>query len=364
MTNFIEKVKFSTIVAMLLSMVSNINLYADEAYDRLTLSDAVRVALENNVQQRISLQAAAIAESQYQEALSAHWPTINLQVTVMRMDEDPTFSFPGTRVSIAGLAAPLNAALFGGVPFIPSTINSAPQKVKLMDRDTATATLQMMLPLYTGGKITSIVIQANLGKEIAKEEYQRSTLQVVRDVKRYYYAVKLTQVLAGLAHDNVETLETTCDLTKSMYEGGSETINKLDYLKTEMAVNYAKSLETEFSAKKKSATAALVHAMGVPWNTAIKITADEFSKTNRQPALENIIAEAQQFNHDMGIIKLAVKVAVEQVNEAKSAYYPQIAFTGILRRIENSYDGGLVNDDNRNSWTIGVVMNMPIYDFG
>jgi len=364
MTNFIEKVKFSTLVAMLLSMVSTINLYAAEAYNRLTLSDAVRVALENNVQQRISLQAAAIAESQYQEALSAHWPTINLQVTVMRMDEDPTFSFPSTRVSIAGLAAPLNAALFGGVPFIPSTINSAPQKVKLMDRDTATATLQMMLPLYTGGKITSIVIQANLGKEIAKEEYQRSTLQVVRDVKRYYYAVKLTQVLAGLAHDTVETLETTRDLTKSMYEGGSETINKLDYLKTEMAVNYAKSLETELSAKKKSATAALVHAMGVPWNTAIKITADEFSKTNRQPALENIIAEAQQFNHDMGIIKLAVKVADEQVNEAKSAYYPQIAFTGILRRIENSYDGGLVHDDNRNSWTIGVVMNMPIYDFG
>jgi outer membrane protein len=364
MTNSIEKVKFSTLAAMLLLMVSTKNLYAAEAYDRLTLSDAVRVALENNVQQRISLQAAAIAESQYQEALSAHWPTINLQATAMRMDEDPTFSFPGTSVSIASLAAPLNAALFGGAPVIPSTINSAPQKVKLMDRDTATATLQMMLPLYTGGKITSIVNQASLGKEIAKEEYQRSTLQVVRDVKRYYYAVKLTQGLAGLAHDTVETLETTRDLTKSMYEGGSETINKLDYLKTEMAVNYAKSLETEFYAKEKSATAALVHAMGVPWNTAIKITADEFPKTNRQPALENLIAEAQQFNPDMGIIKLAIKVADEQVNEAKSAYYPQIAFTGNLRRIENSFDGGLVNDDNRNSWTIGVVMNMPIYDFG
>lgn len=364
MINFVNIVKLSSLVVMFLTVVSASNAYGTESYERLTLNDAVRIALENNVQQRISLQAAAIAESQYQEALSAHWPTINLQASAMRMDEDPTFSFPGTSVSIAGLAAPLNGALFGGAPVIPSTINSAPQKVKLMDRDTATATLQMMLPLYTGGKITSIVNQASLGKEIAKEEYQRSTLQVVRDVKRYYYAVKLTQGLAGLAHDTVETLETTRDLTKSMYEGGSETINKLDYLKTEMAVNYAKSLETEFSAKEKSATAALVHAMGVPWNTAIKISEDEFPKTIKQPALENLIADAQQFNPDMGIIKLAVKVADEQINEAKSAYYPQIAFTGNVRRIENSYDGGLVNDDNRNSWTIGVVMNMPIYDFG
>jgi outer membrane protein len=351
MKNFVEKVKFSTLAAMLLSMVCTTNLFAAETYDRLTLSDAVRIALENNVQQRISLQAAAIAESQYQEALSAHWPTINLQASAMRMDQDPTFTFPATSFTIP--------TGFGALP-----VTVPEQKVKLMDRDTATASLQMMLPLYTGGKITSIVNQASLGKEIAKEEYQRSTLQVVRDVKRYYYAVKLTQSLAGLAHDTVETLETTRDLTKSMYESGSETINKLDYLKTEMAVNYAKSLETEFSAKEKSATAALVHAMGVPWNTAIKITEDEFPKTNRQPALENLIAEAQQFNPDMGIIKLAVKVADEQINEAKSAYYPQIAFTGNVRRIENSYDGGLVNDDNRNSWTIGVVMNMPIYDFG
>ena len=66
----------------------------------------------------------------------------------------------------------------------------------------------------------------------------------------------------------------------------------------------------------------------------------------------------------MGIIKLAVKVADERINEAQSAYYPQVAFTANVRHIENSYDGGLVNEDNKNSWTIGVVMNMPILDFG
>jgi len=337
---------------------------AAEVYDNLSLNDAVNIALKNNVEHRISLQAAAIAESQYQEALSAHWPTINLQASAMRMDEDPTFSFPGTSVSIAGLAAPLNGALFGGAPVIPSTINSAPQKVKLMDRDTATATLQMMLPLYTGGKITSIVNQASIGKEIAQEEYHRSTLQVVRDVKRYYYAVKLTQGLAELAHETVETLQTTRDLTKNMYEGGSGTINKLDYLKTEMAVNYAMSLETEFSAKEKSATAALTHAMGVPWNSTIHIADGDFPKTGNQSALESLVSQAQQFNPDMGIIKLAVKVADERVNEAKSAYYPQVALTGNVRHIENGYEGGLVNEDNKNSWTIGVVMNMPIFDFG
>jgi hypothetical protein len=59
------------LTCFLLLIVSE-KLIASDVYNKLSLNDAVRIALENNVQQRISLQAAAIAESQYQEALSAH----------------------------------------------------------------------------------------------------------------------------------------------------------------------------------------------------------------------------------------------------------------------------------------------------
>lgn len=365
MFGFITQMRFNFYsIAVLMMCFSNTTLLAAETYNQLALNDAISIGLKNNLQQRISLQAAAIAESQYQEALSARWPTVSFQASAMRMDEDPTFTFPGSSVNIASIAAPLNAAMFGGAPVIPSTLDSGKQKVKLMDRDTATATLQMMMPLYTGGKIASVVNQANLGKEIAQQEYHRSTLQVVRDVKRYYYAVKLTQELSELAHETVETLESTRDLTKSMYEGGSSSINKLDYLKTEMAVNYAKSLETEFLAKQKSAVAALNFAMGLPWNSLITIADHDYPKSNNQPVLENMMSQAQQFNPDIGIIKLAVKVADERINEAQSAYYPQVALTGNVRHIENAYEGGLVNEDNKNSWTIGVVMSMPLLDFG
>lgn len=67
-----------------------------------------------------------------------------------------------------------------------------------MDRDSTAETLQMILPLYIGGKITSIVNQASLDKEIAQEEYKRCSLQVVRNIKRYYHAVKLTHWLTAL----------------------------------------------------------------------------------------------------------------------------------------------------------------------
>lgn len=106
MASFVKKVKLSTLAVMYLLVLSASHAYAAESYQHLTLNDAVRIALENNLQQRISLQAAVITESQYQKADSARWPTINLHAIAMRMDEVFTFTFPVTSVSIAALAAP------------------------------------------------------------------------------------------------------------------------------------------------------------------------------------------------------------------------------------------------------------------
>lgn len=78
MVNIKKNVRFKTIfVSMLLFTFSLSHAFAADNYDNLSLNDAVDIALKNNVSQRISLQAAAIAESQYQEAMSAHWPTVS-----------------------------------------------------------------------------------------------------------------------------------------------------------------------------------------------------------------------------------------------------------------------------------------------
>ena len=362
----------STLLATFICLLINNSAIASEQYQQLTLAQAIDIAMMNNNEKKISLQAAAIAESQYQEALSARMPNISLQASLMRTDEDPTFTYPSTNIPISGIAAPLNGALAGlagagilppGLS-VPSDIAVPQQKIKLMDRDTAIAQIQLMYPLFTGGKISSIIQQADIAKDIAKQEYQRSSLQVMRDVKRYYYAAQLTQGLQQLSQETVESLEGTRDLTKSMYEAGSATVNKLDYLKTEMAVHYTRSLASEFAAKHQSAIAALQHAMGIAMDSQISLASNEFAQANHSQNYAQLFVQAQQFNPQLGMMKLAVNISDAKVTEAKSAYFPQIAITGNIRHIENDLNTGLVNSDNRNSWTIGVAMSMPLFDFG
>lgn len=339
--------------------------WANPAYDNLSLRQAIDIAIANNHEGAISYQAAAIAESQYQEALSARWPTLTLQVGFQRRDESPVFVFPSSSIPLGNLGTALGAALGPLLPpgaSIPATITVPEQRVKLLNRDTTATSLQLVYPLYTGGRISSLISQANYGKEIAKEELRRTNLQIVRDVKRYYFAVQLTEGLMATAHDTVALLETTRNLTKKLYEGGSASLNKLDYLKTEMAVSYAKSVEADFETRHKAAKAALIQTMGLPWNSEVRLTDPLSVKPANTADLDLLVKQANDFNPQIGMLKLAVKASSAKIDEAHSGHLPLVALTGEATHYQNSYDKGLAADANRNSWIIGISMNLPLFE--
>lgn len=348
------------LLSLLMTIMNSSHSIADNVYNNLSLKQSIEIGLANNIERKISLQTAAIAESQYQEALSAQWPSLTMQGSFQRRDEAPTFVFPSSSIPLGGLSGAISAAL-GGAP-VPSSINVPEQKVKLFNRDTTMTSVQMLYPLYTGGKISSLISQANFGKEIAHEEMRRTSLQVLRDVKRFYYAAQLTRSLTDTAHDTVDLLSATRDITKKIYEGGSSTVNKLDFLKTELAVSYAKSVEADFAARHQSAIAALVNAMGLPWNSQVSVTDSLNAKVSTNQEMNQLVQQASEFNPQIGVLKLAIKVADAKIDEAKSGHLPQVALTADATHINNSYNSGLTNDVNRNGWTIGIGVSLPLFD--
>lgn len=343
-------IKFLTLLASSVLLLSiSLRAFSAEDYTNLSLKQAIEIALSNNIERKISYQSAAIAESQYKEALSARWPSLTLQGSFQRRDEAPMFVFPSANIPVPMLG--------------PSAGIVVPeQNIKLFNRDTTVTSLQMMYPLYTGGKISSLISQAEIGKEIAQQEMRRTSLQVIRDVKRYYYAAQLTQSLNETANNTVSLLTTTRDLTKSIYEAGSESINKLDYLKTDLAVSYTKSIAADFSAKHKSAITALTNAMGLPWNSQITPTDRLNTKQINSPEIDALVRQANEFNPQVGILKLAVKAANAKIDEAQSGHLPQVGITADASHIQNSYNAGLSNDANRNNWTIGIGVSLPLFN--
>lgn len=344
---------------------------------KLSLEDAIRIALENNRNLKISHNALQIADAQYQQALSARYPQLNATASFMRMDQDPNFQMKGSfnlPQEFTGLLGALvqDVAGSGGTntlpyamnPTLQSSLSSVPidMDVKQMDRDLGVLRLDMIYPLYTGGKVDAIIRQATLNKSIQSEEARRSEAEVIHDVKRYYYGAILSDQLSRETHDTLERMKTVKDLTETFYQGGSLKVKKTDYLRISTTVNMIESMDEEMRSNTELAKSALINAIGLPWNSDITLTQNSFSSPQLNAALSTLIDDAYRFNPMRNQLRLAIDVQSAKIDEVSSGYLPNIALTANAQKLLNSYDAGVVNDTNKNSWTIGVGLQWNLFE--
>ena len=353
----------------------------------LTLDDAIRIALENNRNLKISQAALQIADAQYHQALSARYPQLTATASAMRMDEDPSFLMKGSftlpqdianGLALSGavtqdeinalysgsnthstLINTLNAAQAGMLPAQNIPLN---MDVKQMDRDLGVLRVDMTYPLYTGGKVDALIRQAALNKSIQSEENRRSEAEVIYDVKRYYFGAMLAQRLSHETQITLDQMKVLKELTESFYKGGSLKVKKTDYLRISTTVSMIESMNEEMLSNVELARSALVNSTGLPWNSTISLAETEFESPKLNQNLNTLIEEAYRFNPMINQLKLAVDVHSAKIDEASSAYLPSVALTANAQKLFNSYDGGVVNDTNRNSWTIGVGLQWNLFE--
>ncbi|MCU7807151.1 MAG: TolC family protein [Candidatus Thiodiazotropha sp. (ex Semelilucina semeliformis)] len=322
---------------------------ADEviSYD---LDQAITTALENNRLRTISQQSLEIAEAQYQQAQSAYWPTLSLNASFQRRDESAIFEYPEMNFDLApGMLPPVN---------IP------PQEIDILGRDTSLYSLEMTYPLYTGGKRSSLVKQARIGIDIASKEVHRTDLQVVQDVKRYFYAALYTRQLRDLAEEITISFEVLRDVTQAFYEGGSNSVNKLDLLQSRLVHALADATLAEITAKHESSLAALAFAMGLDWREEINLKNPAYPTTVDNTELEILVEQALQFNPQVGQLSLAVDAYEAKIDEAQSDHYPMIGLTASLDGFNNNLDGGLSTETNEDSWKLGIGMQLKLFNGG
>lgn len=216
-----------------------------------TLADCIGMALNHQAKQRISEEALKAAEALKKQAASAYWPRLDASALYSITDEDPTFIFPESTVQLPETFSQIMSALLG-MNFDLPPMPVPEQRVRLMDNRNLAASVELTLPLFTGGIRSSLNRQADLGVEIARNEVRRTRNEIIRDVRKTYYAVILTDHLRAIGRDTYERLNATLDLTESLYMNGSGRVQKTDYLKNKLIVDNIQALLVELEKKRKS----------------------------------------------------------------------------------------------------------------
>ncbi len=321
-------------------------------YQNLTLDDCIRIAVERHQSLQVSQAALEMAEAQYYQAMSAYWPQLDINVSASRADQDRTFSLQGA------VSLPSELANIG-----PKPIKSIPldMKLKLVDRDILSASINLTYPVFTGGKRHAVVNQAEQGIEIAKQGIRKSTLSIIRDIKRFYYGAEFARQMEQLTSDTLERFQVIEELTELLFKNGSLKVKKTDYLRTKTTTAITRALLHEAHYATELAYQALANAMGLDWSEQITVQFDqEPFKLNKD--LQELIDDAQNFNPDIQQLSLAVMASGEKITEARSGYYPRLGLGVTGHKIWSDFDSGLINSDNREGWTIGVELKWNLFD--
>jgi outer membrane protein len=324
------------------------------------LAACIESALENNRRRPASRYAVEMAEAQHRQALAGYWPQISLQGGYQLQDQDPNYIFPAYNFTLPmGGTIPISIPGAGSVP--TNTIAIPEQDIKLMDRDSFRASVRGSWLLYDGGMRKGFREQAEGRVEMMRQEARRTDLEIVDSVKRLYHGAVLATQLHQVGKDSLARMEATLSLTETMYKEGSGTVKKTDWLGNKVMVESLRSMVALLEKNELMARAALANTMGLPWNAAVRPVDREMPFTPFSNRLDDLVGTAYRFNPDWAGIEAGMQAAEGAVRTARSGHFPKLAMTGELFKWWNDYDAGMATDRNKEGWSVGMGVEIPIF---
>jgi outer membrane protein len=351
--------------------------------EQLDLARCVTLALKNSHRIKAAESSIDIARARHGQALSSRYPDIWARLAATRLDDDPNFIFPASTIAVPAsvietppMVVTLPANAFGPgfppanvplpvpgstIPIPAQTFQVPEQHVTLMDRTMLTGSLSAVYALYTGGLASSRVAQAKAGIEVARQERRQTDAEVVYDVTRTYYGLVLARTLRTVAQETLVRMEATLDLTESLYKTGSGRVKKTDYLRHKAMVDTIRSMVAEFEAQEQTARAAL--ATVVEWDSPNDIdVADRDLPGSTDPvAIESLVERAQATSPPIAQVQAGLLALKADVRAAKAGHLPRVGLFANVNLVGNSYDAGIVTPDNKTMWSVGVGVDVPVF---
>nr|WP_321398772.1 TolC family protein [uncultured Desulfobacter sp.] len=309
------------------------------------LDACLEQALENNRRRPASRFALEMAQAQHRQTLAGYWPQITARGGYTRLDEAVNFNL-ATEFSLPGLSP------------VPIPVDA---DVEILVEKSYTAEIEATWLLYDGGMRKGYREQTQGLVDMMKQEVRRTDLEVIDDVKRFYWGAVLARKLHQVGLDTLSRMNATLNLTETMYKEGSGTVKKTDWLNNKVMVDTLRSMVALLEKNKLMSRAALANTMGLSWNKSVE---PEDTKIPLSPFIIDtgeIVEQAYAFNPDWAKVEAGINAAAGALKTAQSGFFPKLALTGELHKWWPNEDGGLATPENKQGWSFGVGVEIPLF---
>ena len=313
--------KKALIGAVFLSVLSLGTAFAQEAPQSvsLDLNKAVRMALENNSDVKISSSELDAAKAGLDAARAARWGSIDFAHSTGR----------NMRYKTAAGA----------------TLATGP-----VGTNSSTNTVSISVPIYTGGKLEGQIEEAK-----ANQKYYEYGMNSAYQTTRYnaakgYYDVLESINTVNLQKETVDRLAEHLRNTQSQFNVGVSA--KVDVLRSQVELVDAQQTLTQAQNSYDVAVATLNNVLGLPTGTPLSLSEGLEYKPNDY-TLDNCLSYAMLNRPEIHQAQASVDMAKAEQKIANAATLPQVSLSAANGWADDRFPGA-----HKYEWSVGASGTM------
>ena len=310
------------------------------AQERLTLTDAIARALENNPDLAIDEPGQQAAELEFKAAKAGYLPRVDFEQSYLA-GNNPVFVF----------STLLTQNRFTADNFALSELNNPDPLDNLQTRFTAQQTI------WDFGRTRDLRKQTELGVQIAEQSHEEHQRQIMMEVFRGYYAISLARSAVATTTLALRSAESIEQQAKARVDSGLTV--EADLLRSRVYLSAARQQAIQAQGQLESAQAHLNRLMGIPLNAPIGETSPLAPLSLAMPSEEALLAEQKQRRPDYQNLLSELKQAELAVNSQKKASLPLLAGYGTWEA-----DNPSLSKSGGNNWSAGVTLQWNLFAGG
>ena len=296
-SHFLKGVIFTLLFGLIFSSVNHLVVFAVSSPMNLNLEASIQIALENNIGYKIAKSMADISQVQVKEAEGAKKINMKVQGGYLQMSET---------IDEEAIEAGDYSGLFAagqGVPII---------------------SMRTTKILYSGGKMESLIDQAEANKQISLNDLEKEKQGVIYKVTEAYYQVLQTEGMKRVSAQAVKQMQAHLESSEALLKEGMIAPIDLNRIKSQLS-----NLEHNLIKAENGYELTIYNLnsiMGIDLNTELLLE-NNLSYEPCEINLEDALVQAGENRMEMMNITQQRRIMEAMVDAAKSNRKPQVVFS-------------------------------------
>ena len=312
----------------------------------INIEDAIRVALDNNNQVKISIMEVEKAEAAVREAFGYALPTVNLSANYSRLIEKPQMPFPDFEALLTNATYGI---LFKEGVIPQDNSKYLPLQTKLQSfaqTNNYEAKAEIVQILFNSAVFRGIGT-SQIYLDLSREMLKSSVANTVLNVKKAFYGVLLTKNILEITKASYDNAQENLKNVKAYYEQGF--VSEFDALQAEVQVENIRPVVLQIENTLKNVKNNLKIVLGINQSEDLDVEGELIYSEELIPDMMDAIETALTSNYDIKSIKMKREVDEAFVDLDRADYYPNLAAFGSY-----SYSGS-ADDFKFNNYSTAMV---------